>query len=141
MSFLDFFKKKESNTSGRGRHEDVQLRKTIESAHYTPVDYVHTPEYVRAVANTIEDEKQIVKSMKLDDLNEGWREPLIESDSAAEISFGKRQFINHLTAIEDIIDLQNGELTRCSLIKNQLESDYKRCGTELESLYSLKEPR
>ncbi len=141
MSFLDFFKKKESNTSGRGRHEDVQLRKTIESANYTPVDYVHTPEYVRAVANTIEDEKQIVKSMKLDDLNEGWREPLIESDSAAEISFGKRQFINHLTAIEDIIDLQNGELTRCSLIKNQLESDYKRCGTELESLYSLKEPR
>ena len=141
MSFLDFFKKKESNTSGRGRHEDVQLRKTIESANYTPVDYVHTPEYVRAVANTIEDEKQIVKSMKLDDLNEGWREPLIESDSAAEISFGKRQFINHLTAIEDIIDLQNGELTRCSLIKNQLESDYKRCGTELESLYSLKEPK
>ena len=141
MSFLDFFKKKESNTSGRGRHEDVQLRKTIESANYTPVDYVHTPEYVRAVVNTIEDEKQIVKSMKLDDLNEGWREPLIESDSAAEISFGKRQFINHLTAIEDIIDLQNGELTRCSLIKNQLESDYKRCGTELESLYSLKEPR
>ena len=141
MSFLDFFKKKESNTSGRGRHEDVQLRKTIESANYTPVDYVHTPEYVRAVANTIEDEKQIVKSMKLDDLNEGWREPLIESDSAAEISFGKRQFINHVTAIEDIIDLQNGELTRCSLIKNQLESDYKRCGTELESLYSLKEPK
>ena len=141
MSFLDFFKKKESNTSGRGRHEDVQLRKTIESANYTPVDYVHTPEYVRAVANTIEDEKQIVKSMKLDDLNEGWREPLIESDSAAEISFGKRQFINHLTAIEDIIDLQNGELTRCSLIKNQLESDYRRCSTELDSLYSLKEPK
>ena len=141
MSFLDFFKKKESNTSGRGRHEDVQLRKTIESANYTPVDYVHTPEYVRAVANTIEDEKQIVKSMNLDDLNAGWREPLIESDSAAEISFGKRQFINHVTAIEDIIDLQNGELTRCSLIKNQLESDYKRCGTELESLYSLKEPK
>ena len=141
MSFLDFFKKKESNTSGRGRHEDVQLRMIIESANYTPVDYVHTIEFVKAVANTIEDEKQIVKSMKLDDLNEGWREPLIESDSAAEISFGKRQFINHLTAIEDIIDLQNGELTRCSLIKNQLESDYKRCGTELESLYSLKEPR
>ena len=108
MSFLDFFKKKESNTSGRGRHEDVQLRKTIESANYTPVDYVHTPEYVRAVANTIEDEKQIVKSMKLDDLNEGWREPLIESDSAAEISFGKRQFINHLTEIKHIIDLHNG---------------------------------
>lgn len=141
MSFLDFFKKKESNTSGRGRHEDVQLRKTIESANYTPVDYVHTPEYVRAVANTIEDEKQIVKSMKLDDLNEGWREPLIESDSAAEISFGKRQFVNHVTAIEDIIDLQNGELTRCAMVKSQLESDYKRCGAELEKLYSLKEPR
>lgn len=141
MSFLDFFKKKESNTSGRGRHEDVQLRKTIESANYTPVDYVHTPEYVRAVANTIEDEKQIVKNMNLDDLNAGWREPLIESDSAAEISFGKRQFVNHVTAIEDIIDLQNGELTRCAMVKSQLESDYKRCGAELEKLYSLKEPR
>ena len=141
MSLLDFFKKNESNSSGRGRHEDVQLRKIIAPANYTPVDYVHTPEYVMAVANTIEDEKQIVKSMNLDDLNAGWREPLIESDSAAEISFGKRQFINHVRAIEDIIDLQNGELTRCSLIKNQLESDYKRCGTELESLYSLKEPK
>ena len=138
---MKLFNKPKDSTSGRGRHEDVQLRKIITPANYTPVDYVHTPEYVMAVTNTIEHEKQIVKSMNLDDLNAGWREPLIESDSAAEISFGKRQFINHVTAIEDIIDLQNGELTRCSLIKNQLESDYKRCGTELESLYSLKEPK
>lgn len=138
---MKLFNKPKDSTSGRGRHEDVQLRKIITPANFTPVDYVHTPEYVMAVTNTIEDEKQIVKSMKLDDLNAGWREPLIESDSAAEISFGKRHFINHVTAIEDIIDLQNGELTRCSLIKNQLESDYKRCGTELESLYSLKEPK
>ena len=138
---MKLFNKPKDSTSGRGRHEDVQLRKIITPANYTPVDYVHTPEYVMAVTNTIEDEKQIVKSMNLDDLNAGWREPLIESDSAAEISFGKRQFINHVTAIEDIIDLQNGELTRCSLIKNQLESDYRRCSTELDSLYSLKEPK
>ena len=138
---MKLFNKPKDSTSGRGRHEDVQLRKIITPANYTPVDYVHTPEYVMAVTNTIEDEKQIVKSMNLDDLNAGWREPLIESDSAAEISFGKKQFINHVAAIEDIIDLQSGELTRCAMVKSQLESDYKRCGAELEKLYSLKEPR
>ena len=137
---MKFFNNPKTNISGRGRHEDVQLRKKINAANYTPVDYVHSTEFLRLAINPIELERQIVQRMNLDEYNEGWRDAAIEADSAAELAVGKKQYVNHILVIKDIIDLQNGEIERCELVKQQLKTDYDKYCAELRRLCDTKEP-
>lgn len=137
---MGFFKKDATKKqTGRGRHKEVDLQKKIASANYTPIDYQHTGAFVRFCANPLEEERKTVKPMNLDHYNTGWRDASFQADSKLEISYGKTQFINHISAIKKIIDLQKGEIKRTLEIKERLKEDLDECVSELERIKAIKD--
>lgn len=137
---MGFFNKNNNKKlTGRGRHEEVDLQKKIISANYTPIDYQHTATFARYIANPLDDERKTVKPMNLDAYNKGWRDTAIQADSKLEISCGKTQFINHMSVIKKIIDLQKGEIKRAQEIKEKLKTDLEECVSEIDRINAIQD--
>lgn len=135
------FTRKEGNKkiSGKERNKDIDLQKKIVSANYTPADYQHTDAFVRYSANPLDDERKTVKPMNLDAYNKGWRNGAIKADSKLEISSGKTQFVNHISVIKKIIDLQKGEIKRAQETREKLKKDLEECVAKIESVKAIQD--
>lgn len=88
----------------------ISLQKNLNAANATPVAYKHTEKFIEDGRDPLTFERERLKNNKVDWLLRKKRVPAIEADTLLEIEEGKRQFAEHITSCQKIIDIESGEL-------------------------------
>lgn len=88
----------------------ISLQKKLNAANATPIAYKHTEKFIEDGKDPLTVERERLKNNKVDWLLREKRVPAIEADTHLEIEEGKRQFAEHITSCQKIIDIESGEL-------------------------------
>ena len=111
--------------------------RVVDAMNYTPIDYVHSPMFIDEGISAFRNARKRIKRLPLNNLCEDVLDPTIDSDTRAEIVFGKRQYIKHLGVIDNLIDSGVQEIMKAEVAISYLEEDKAKLEAERDRLLRL----
>lgn len=107
---MKLFKTKTKENTGMPNMKTVSLSTILPSFAVHPLPYEHSLKFISDGIEPLEAERERIKSRSVDWLIADMRDAAIEADSRDEITYAKRQFINHTHCVSIIIAENEGEL-------------------------------
>ena len=125
---------KQESANERGTIPD----KKLEAFNYTPVSYGHTDEW-NSAKNMEAWAEDKLKGIPINELSDDCCDPRIDALCVLETAHARREYIDHVRVIKEIIDCCESELVRAHGIKACLIEDKNKYTDQLLKLEQLQE--
>ena len=122
---MRLFSRKKTNEKDGERNNSL-TDKVIKVLNYTPVEYTHSPNFLKDGEDPLKDFREKLAHIQLDELCDTMLDPTIESDTYSEVVYGEKQYLYHLNTIIQLTDAAKEEYLRALYIKKVLEEDRER---------------